>query len=142
MANGTELYHRAPSVVSAVLPAQLVEELEQLRNEGYAADAVESEGWAVILFHGYPLPGGFNSTVTDLLLKVPMSYPHGRPDMFWTDESLVLRDGRIPKNADSVEPALGRNWRRFSWHPTAWNPATDNLRTYLEFVNRRLNTPE
>jgi hypothetical protein len=58
--------------------------------------------------------------------------------MFWTDEDLLLANGSVPRSGDAIETALGRRWRRFSWHPANWNPGSDNLRTYLEFVNTRL----
>jgi hypothetical protein len=62
--------------------------------------------------------------------------------MFWTDQDLTLEGGGIPRNADSIETALEKPWRRFSWHPQNWNPGTDNLRTFLEFVNARLAKAE
>lgn len=121
-----------------MLPPQLVEEVEELRREGYAIDLVEAEGWANLVTHGYRLPPGFNKASTELLLRFPMSYPNGRPDMFWTDADLLLANGTVPRNGDAIETGLGKQWRRFSWHPTNWNPGRDNLRTYLEFVNNRL----
>lgn len=121
-----------------MLPEQLVQEVEELRKEGYSVELIEAEGWANIVFDDYRLPAGFNKTSTVLLLKAPLSYPNGRPDMFWTDENLTLRSGAIPQSAEHIETALGKRWRRFSWHPQSWNPGTDNLRTYLEFINNRL----
>lgn len=118
--------------------AHLVQEVEDLKNEGYNVELIVAEGWANVLFHAYPLPPGYSKPRTELLLKLPMSYPNGRPDMFWTDGDLLLRGGGVPKSAEAMEPALGRTWRRFSWHPQNWNPGVDNLRTYLEFVNNRL----
>ena len=121
-----------------MIPEQLVREVEALRAEGRSVDLTEAEGFANVVLHSYPLPPGYNKATTELLVKVPVSYPNGRPDMFWVDEDLLLKDGRCPKSADSIETPLGKKWRRFSWHPQGWNPGTDNLRTYLEFVNGRL----
>jgi hypothetical protein len=121
-----------------MIPPQLVEEVEELRREGYSVDLVEAEGWANAVFHNYPVPPGYSKASTELLLKFPISYPNGRPDMFWTDEDLTLTGGQIPRSADSIETSLGKRWRRFSWHPQNWNPGVDSLRTYLEFVNNRL----
>jgi hypothetical protein len=121
-----------------MLPSQLVEEVEELRREGYSVDLIEAEGWANVVFHGYRVPPGYSKASTELLLKFPISYPNGRPDMFWTDEDLTLAGGQIPLNADTIETPLGKRRRRFSWHPQNWNPGVDNLRTYLEFVNNRL----
>lgn len=121
-----------------MLPAQLVEEVAALRADGHSVELIEQEGWANILFADYPLPTGFNKKSTTLLLMFPLSYPNGQPDMFWTDRDLTLADGRIPSQAEVMQSALGKQWRRFSWHPQQWNPGVDNLRTYLEFVNNRL----
>ena len=58
--------------------------------------------------------------------------------MFWADVNLETRDGKIPTKAEKVETHVGKQWRRFSWHPQGWNPGTGNLRMYLEFINRGL----
>jgi len=121
-----------------MIPAQLVEEVDQLRAQGYQIEVVEAEGWINVLLRAYPVPVGYSQSSTELLVKLPVSYPNGRPDMFWTDQELVLADGSIPKSADGVESALGKSRRRFSWHPQNWNPGTDSLLTYLEFINARL----
>jgi len=122
-----------------MIPEHIEKEIEGLRKEAYLIDLIEAEGFANLIFHDYALPVGYSKAATDLLIKLPMSYPNGRPDMFWTDEDLILKDGRIPKNADVIETALGNKWRRFSWHPQGgWNPGADNLRTYLEFVDSGL----
>ena len=121
-----------------MLPLQLVQEVEILKNEGRAVEIIDADGVANVVFHNYQLPTGYSKSTTALLLKMPLSYPNGRPDMFWTDENLILKSGTIPKGTECIEEALGRKWRRFSWHPSTWNPATCNLLTYLEFVNNRL----
>ena len=109
-----------------------------LRREGFSIELIEADGWANIIVHKHFVPAGYSKSLTDLLLKFPISYPNGRPDMFWTDEDLTLAGGQIPQSADSIESLLGKPWRRFSWHPQNWNPGVDNLMTYLEFVNNRL----
>ncbi|TDA63524.1 MAG: hypothetical protein D9V45_14100 [Chloroflexi bacterium] len=116
----------------------LQDELNVLSLEGYVLKLIEAEGFANILFQKYPLPLSYNSTFTDLLLRLPLSYPNGKPDMFWTDERLQLISGKTPKSADVIETYLGRRWRRFSWHASTWNPGIDNLKVYLEFVNTGL----
>jgi hypothetical protein len=125
-----------------MLPDQLVQEVKALRAEGHDIDLVDAEGWANIVHHGYGVPPGYSKEKTELLLRFPLSYPNGKPDMFWTDDDLTLAGGGIPKSADGFETTLGKRWRRFSWHPQNWNPASDNLRTYLEFVATRLGKAE
>lgn len=121
-----------------MLPEQLVEEVQALRDEDRAIDLVEEGDWAFVVFPRYLLPPGFNQSETALLLKVPLSYPNGNLDMFWTDLELRLASGEVPDRAEVEETILAKQWRRFSWHPQNWNPGVDNLRTYLEFVNSRL----
>ncbi|MCL5962725.1 MAG: hypothetical protein M1358_26010 [Chloroflexi bacterium] len=122
--------------VSAI-PKQLLEEVENLRQAGHDLKVTEADGLCYLIFDGYPLPKGYNKSATRLLLKVPLSYPNGSIDMFWVDPDLRLASGGSQSNT-SEEMILGEKWLRFSWHPQNWNPGTDNLKTFLEFVNRRL----
>lgn len=118
---------------------RVLEEITTLQAYGHQVEATEAEGWVNVVFHDYSLPSHFNKPATELLVKLPVSYPNGQPDMFWTDADLLLSSGRVPQSAEAIEPALGKSWRRFSWHVQGWNPATCDLFTYLEFINRRLS---
>ncbi len=118
-----------------MLPEILIQEVNALQEGGHELKLIDAEGFANILFYKYPLPNLYNKVNTQLLLRFPISYPNGKPDMFWTDENLSLSDGRIPKQADQIECYLSQRWRRFSWHLSTWNPGSDNLKMYLEFVN-------
>lgn len=106
--------------------------------EGYSIDLTAEGGYANVVICGYGVPPQYSKSTTDLLLRLPMSYPNGKPDMFWTDTGLTLKGGGSPQQANVIESYLGQQWRRFSRHPQGWNPGSDNLRTYLEFVNARL----
>lgn len=116
---------------------QLETEIEALRLDGTELEMKEANGIVYLIIDKFRLPAGYNKQHTRLLLKIPLSYPNGNPDMFWTDPD--LRPSSNGKQAQtSLETALGEQWLRFSWHPQRWNPGTDNLLTYIEFVNRRL----
>ncbi len=118
-----------------MIPDQLVKEVDERKNAGYAIRMEEKgDGFIHVIIQNYPLPGGYNKKLTDLLIKVPVSYPNGNPDMFWADVDLTLADGRGPKST-SRENIFGKDWLRFSWHPGKWNPGRDNLETYLGFIN-------
>lgn len=121
-----------------MLPLVLVPEVKELQAEGHLVRLIEEEGYANIVLLEHPLPAGYNSKTTTVLLRFPLSYPNGQPDMFWTDPELKRADGATPRGADQEEEHLGRRWRRFSWHPQRWNPANGGLRTYLEFVDAGL----
>lgn len=121
-----------------MLPERLALEVKTLAEEGFAVELTEADGTANAVFRGYSLPKGYSKSSSDLLLRLPLSYPNGRPDMFWLEADVVLANGGTPKSADHVETYLGRQWRRFSWHPQSWDPAVDDLGVYLQFVNARL----
>jgi hypothetical protein len=125
-----------------MFPIQLVAEVEELRQEGIEIDLFEADGLANIILRSWPIPSAMNKSSSDVLLRIPMGYPGAKIDMFWTDVDLRLRNGSIPRSADSIETVANRQWRRFSWHPNSWNPGIDNLRTYLEFVLVRLSRAE
>jgi E2/UBC family protein E len=112
----------------------VLHEVDGLKELGYDMEIAEADGFINLIFKDYLLPTGYNKASTSLLLRVPVAYPNGNPDMFWTDVDLLCVDGRTPKSAESIEIHVGKQWRRFSWHPQNWNPGTGNLRMYLGFV--------
>lgn len=115
-------------------PPKLVKEIEQLESK---PEIREDGGVINLVFRNYPIPAGYSRTTADLLVRIPLSYPDAGPDMFWTNPDLRLANGAPPQSADVLEPYMGQEWRRFSWH-TAWKPNTDNLHSYMHFVRRRL----
>lgn len=122
-----------------MIPEFVIEEVDSLRSLGFDVEIVEADGFWNVIFQKYPLPAGYTKAATTLLVCLPLSYKNGKPDMFWVEKDTLLANGGVPKNADTIETHVGREWRRFSWHPQSWNPGTDNLNTYLEFVNHRLS---
>lgn len=116
---------------------QLEAELQSLSQNGMEVEAREADGQICVVLKNYALPTGYNKKQTRLLLKIPLSYPNGKPDMFWVEPDVKLISG-VAQASTSVETALGEQWLRFSWHPQSWNPARDNIVAFLEFVNRRL----
>ena len=125
-----------------MLPSQLIEEVRALCEEGLTASLSEADGVANVLIINYPVRSRYNKATIELLLRFPLSYTNGKPDMFWTDEDFVLKSGGTPKSADQFETYLGKRRRRFSWHLSSWNPGVDNLVTFLEFVENRLAKKE
>lgn len=120
------------------LPPRLEQEINELRSS-QTIEVIEDPDFVNLLFVGFALGVGYNKTQSDLLLRVPRSYPEAGPDMFWVDQGVTLANGTIPQAADSVETYCGRLWRRFSWHrQTQWNPTFDNIHGQVEFIRRRL----
>jgi hypothetical protein len=121
-----------------MISEQINAECAKLRESGYSINVTEEPGGLIhVIFDAYPLPGGYNVATTKLLLKLPLSYPNGAPDMFWVDAGVGLANG-APLDKATPDPVNGMTWLRFSWHPAKWNPGYDNLFTYLEFINHRL----
>lgn len=121
----------------AEMPQQLAQEIDYLQDKGYEIEVHDVSGIIILIIKKYLLPPGYNKSVTDLLLKVPISYPNGKLDMFWTEPDLRLQDSNGQANTNE-EHVLDKQWLRFSWHPKKWNPGRDNLLTYLQFIDRRL----
>jgi Prokaryotic E2 family E len=113
-------------------------EMEELREKGFSVARSVSVKLVILIIEGYPLPAGWSKDATQLMLKLPVSYPNGKPDMFWTDEDLLLAGGGVPHKGDVIEEVNGKKWRRFSWHPKSWTPGCDDIHTFLAFVDQRL----
>src|SRR6266568_969910 len=96
----------------------------------------------LVIFRNYQLPLGiYNREKTDLMIFTTPYYPNAGFDMFWVDDRLLLKNNSIPQGANSVENYLGRNWRRFSYHPYSarpWNPGEDSILTFMQHVEQRL----
>ncbi len=125
------------------LPPQLKIDLESLKKERgliIETDKIEGEQICVIV-KDYPLPKKiWNRDKTNLLIIVPPVYPNAKLDMFWiSPKDLKFFDGAEPKASDSVENHCGIEWQRFSRHVEKWNPARDNIITYLDCVDHWLS---
>lgn len=123
------------------VPPQLESDLNLLREQGFQVALYRDppEGSRIyIVFDKYPLPKGWSKQETRLLLITDISYPNSKIDMFWVDPGLSLDGGKVPLSGEVIETHLGQQWRRFSWHVQKWNPAIDNVITYLGTVDARL----
>jgi len=118
-------------------PPRLEKELEELRRQ-FSIENGEDASFINLVFKDFPLGEGFNISQSDILLRIPKSYPDAGPDMFWADPNLRLANGQIPQSADQIESYLDKQWRRFSWHRQAWNPAIDDMHGHVEFIRKRL----
>jgi hypothetical protein len=119
------------------LPPLLTEHIEYLRSLGCNIE-VKEDSEICIIFKDYPVPSNiWNCDKTDLLVVTHPTYPNAKMDMFWVDPPIALKSG-AQAQAVSPETKCGRSWLRFSWHVQNWNPAHDNLITYLNVVDDRL----
>lgn len=99
----------------------------------------QAGGTAVVSLPGVPLPAGWNRAEVGVKFVVPGGYPQAAPDCFWTEPALALAHGGAPQNTGQAStPGIPAEWLWFSWHPSTWQPNSDNLLTYLNVIRRRL----
>lgn len=119
------------------IPELLAEHIDFLRSEGYEIN-VQVDQEICIVLKDYAIPADiWSSDKVDLLVIAHPSYPNPKMDMFWVDPAITLQNKNVPQAVSSVSKC-GRTWQQFSWHVTTWNPAKDNLITYLDVINDRL----
>lgn len=99
-----------------------------------------ADGSALVHLRGVQLPPGWSLPTTDLWFVLPVGYPAAMPDCFWAEVSLRLASGAVPTNS-GLQPIAGMGpvlgiW--FSWHLQSWNPNTDDLLTFIHFIESRL----
>ncbi len=116
----------------------LDQDIEQLQELGYRVRIHPEPGeWVILILEDFKLPPHYSKPSSALLIKVPPGYRAARPDMFWLEPDLRLKNGSVPAGG-STETILGAQWLRFSWHPQSWHPEKDTLLTYLNFIRARL----
>ena len=130
-----------------VMPNLLAEDINKLKRVGYDIEIIDeseitNEPKIGIIVKSFPIPKNiWNNDKVDLLVVAFPSYPNSKMDMFWVTPDISLINGSIPK-ATSAETKFEKPWQRFSWHVNSWNPAHDNLITYLDVVRDRFNRSE
>ncbi len=127
------------------LPPQLEADISSLKEEGWSVTVERNQSnhnQIFIVIKEYPLPKGWTPASTELLIITDVSYPNSKPDMFWVTPDVRLEGGRMPTagcfESYPISNKIGQQWLRFSWHLSRWNPATDNLSSYLSAINARL----
>jgi hypothetical protein len=91
--------------------------------------------WLII--RGYPVPPGYNRSVTDVAVEVPISYPGAQLDMFYCSPPLALPTGVPIPQTQHTETITGAPFQRWSRH-RQWNAATDTLATHLALIDGSL----
>ena len=101
------------------------------------------DGTSLITVRDVGLCSGWNQTETTVCFLAPVGFPMAQPDCFWTDGSLRLASGSLPKNSGlQVPPFDSATWLWFSWHLAHWNPSRNGLKSYFATIRDRLKRPE
>jgi hypothetical protein len=98
----------------------------------------QPDGWNFLLIRDFLLPDGYQPERAELLVKLPPGFPDAAPDMFWVNPHVRTIPGTAPQGT-SVEPLLGADWQRFSWHlaPGGWRPGISTLRDFMRCIRSR-----
>lgn len=119
------------------------QQFEVLRSVSAQATLMQlPDGSHLVEIPGYDLPEGWSKQQVTIKFIAPVGYPFARPDCFWTDADLKLRNGNAPMNTGNNQLPYSPGahvW--FSWHVATWNPNNDNLLTYFYVIKRRLHDP-
>lgn len=92
---------------------------------------------SVIVTTTMALPPGWNKQQTQVWFALPVAFPNAQPDCFFADLDLRLANGAQPANS-GFQTLATQHLLWFSWHLSSWNPAQDNVDTYVRFIGRRL----
>lgn len=125
------------AAAEALLPAADIAVLDDL-GLVWTVEMVASV--VTIIISSYQLPPGFDRLASDLLLRLPASWPDGVPDMFWFDPAIkIAATGAEAPATEHREAYCGRSWQRWSRHiQNGWKPGVDGLRNFLVIVDREL----
>jgi len=115
-----------------MIPEQINKDVNLLKNE-FENITIHDGNPVIVVIEDFHLPQRYIIDSTKLLIKIPISYPNGKLDMFWVEEN-AIPDGKKLPFSQTFETILGVKWLRYSWHPQNWNPNSDNLLTFIEFV--------
>ncbi len=109
-----------------------------------ASRSLLRSGASLITLPAISLPAGWNAAQTSVRFVLSSEYPHACPDCFYGDEGLCLVGGGNPQNsAVNAIPETDQKGRWFSWHVNqVWNPAADNLLTWIGCIADRLRRPQ
>ena len=120
------------------------EQFEALRGEYPGAELEpHPDGSLTVTVPDVPLPEGWEPRTTTVRFLVPVGYPAGRPDCFWTDDQVKLIGGKVPQaTGQNPKPYGPHGLLWFSWHIQNWSPNFDTLLTYFNVVTKRFETKQ
>lgn len=101
-----------------------------------SAERQADGSWAVVV-PGVPLSNAWSKPSCTIAFIVPAAFPVQRPDCFWADADLRLRNGAMPSNAGPGPVCVFSPMLWFSYHPQAWD-IRDTVETYFHLVQSRL----
>jgi hypothetical protein len=121
--------------------ARLIGELERLA-PFFEIEVDDRLSW--VLIHGFGLPEGFNRPSTDILFNTA-GFPYIPPaSVFgvYMERGLTYHDQRLPNYYESLTRHMfNRDWAWFCTGQITWDPARDDLVTFLVTLDLMLANP-
>jgi hypothetical protein len=86
-----------------------------------------------IIFHGYPIPEGYNHRQANAVIRLGPSYPDDDIDMVYFSPELALTGGRGIKNLSlcTVDGKQYQQWSRHRTKANPWRPGVDNICSHM-----------
>lgn len=105
------------------MDARLTKELALLRTRFPDLEVSADARW--VLLPKYPLPLGWNATVTRVAFPIQPGHPATPPYSFCIPQD-ILWNNAVPasSSAPAAVPFPG-SWRQISWTPEAWQPGAE-----------------
>lgn len=118
------------------LPA---EDAEFLDNKGLQWEALVENGLNWIIIYDYPMPDGYNTSIAEIALQIPPSYPVTEIDMAYFYPQLIRNNGGAihALSQQSIDNKIFQRWSRHR-NPGDWRPGLDNISTHLILVENWL----
>lgn len=119
-----------------MIPEHIKSDIEKLSERFSVSEIIDGNPVIIIVDH-FVLPKGYKIDHTKLLIQIPIAYPNSKLDMFWVEENAVPIDKKLPFK-EHKEVIANRNWFRYSWHTSNWTPGSDDIISFIEFIQKGL----
>lgn len=112
-----------------------------LNERGLHWETLQEGGRRWLILRHFMLPAGYNHSVVDIAIDVPVHYPQAEIDMFHCLPHLSLKAGGVIDETTGRTQIEGQTFQQWSRHlngQTRWNPATDSVMTHLTVIDAAL----
>ena len=112
-----------------------------LRERGLFWEAFQEDGRRWLILRNFVLPEGYNQSLVDIAVDVPLHYPRAEIDMFHCFPHLTLKAGSVigeTSGRTNIQGQVFQQWSRHLNGQTRWNPTTDSVMTHVAVIEEAL----
>lgn len=104
------------------------------RNQNWETIKEGDARW--VLIKTFAIPIGYNSSITDVALRIPDSYPDVQIDMAYFNLFLARSDKKVINQLSNlnIDGKVWQQWSRHRLNSNDWQPGIDNIERHLFFV--------